>query len=146
VRLTSLSIQDSAIINARLALDQFTFAAQVRSTTNFAKNASASLCGIDAPMFEDKEATLDDLIARIDAVVAFLDSLNESMVKDDLDTRLVALPWMPGKGLTVRYFVEEYSLMNFYFHYTTAYAILRHYGLQIGKGDFITNVPLKDLA
>jgi hypothetical protein len=139
-------ISDETIMNARLALDQFNLASQVRSTTNFAKNSAAALCGVEAPVFEDNEKTLTDLQNRIDTVVTFLGTLTPDMVKDDLETRIIPLGWMPGKGLTAKYYVEEYAHMNFYFHYTTAYSILRHYGLQIGKGDYITNVEMRDLA
>ena len=68
------------------------------------------------------------------------------MMKDDLETRLVPLVWMPGKGLTAQYFLEVYAHDNFYFHYTTAYSILRHYGLSIGKGDYMTGTEFKDLV
>jgi hypothetical protein len=59
---------------------------------------------------------------------------------------MVALPWFPGKGLTKRYHLEEYAPQQFYFHYVTAYAILRNFGLSIGKGDFLGPVDLRDLA
>ncbi len=139
-------INDETIMNARLALDQFNLAAQVRSTTNFAKNTAAALCAVEAPVFEDNEKTLTDLQDRIDKVVAFLGTLTPEMVKDDLETRIIPLAWMPGKGLTAKYFVEEYALMNFYFHYTTAYSILRHYGLALGKMDYMSGVDLRDVA
>ncbi len=139
-------INDETIMNARLALDQFNLAAQVRSTTNFAKSTAAALCAVEAPVFEDNEKTLTDLQDRIDKVIAFLQTLTPEMVKDDLETRIIPLHWMPGKGLTAKYFVEEYALMNFYFHYTTAYSILRHYGLAIGKMDYMTGVDLRDVA
>lgn len=138
-------ISDEAIMNARLALDQFSFAQQVRSVTYFARSSAAELCGITAPVFEDTEKTLSELQGRIDKTVAFLTTLTPDMVKTDLETRMVPLSWMPGKGLTAKYFIEEYAHLNFYFHYTTAYSILRHYGLQIGKGDYITGVEFKDL-
>jgi hypothetical protein len=143
---TAQKINDETIMNARLALDQFNLASQVRSTTNFAKNTAAALCAVEAPVFEDNEKTLSDLQARIDKVIAFLGTLTPDMVKDDLETRIIPLAWMPGKGLTAKYFVEEYALMNFYFHYTTAYSILRHYGLAIGKMDYMTGVDLRDVA
>ncbi len=142
----SQKISDESIMNARLALDQFSFAGQVRSTTNYAKNTGAALCGVEAPVFEDNEKTLSDLQNRIDAVVTFLSSLTPEMVKDDLETRIIPLAWMKGMGLTAKYFVEEYAHMNFYFHYTTAYSILRHYGLTIGKGDYMTDLDLKNIA
>ena len=139
-------ISDETIMNARLALDQFSLQQQVRGATNFAKNTGANLLGVDAPMFPDDEKTLSDLQKRIDAVISFLSTIKESDIKDDLEIRMIKLPWMPGKGLTAKYYAEVYGLSNFYFHYTTAYSILRHYGLSIGKGDYMGDVDLKDLA
>jgi hypothetical protein len=139
-------LQDDAILQARLALDMFPFVSQVRFTTNYAKSAIATYVGETAPSFTDDEKTLVQLIERIDKTLAYIASVSLSSLKDDLDTRLVPLAWMPGKGIVARYYVEEYALSNFFFHYTTAYDILRHYGLQIGKGDYLGNVSLKDLA
>ncbi len=143
---TSQKISDDTIMNARLALDQFSLAQQVRSVTYFARSTGAELCGVLSPVFEDGEKTLAELQSRIDKTIAFLTTLTPEMVKTDLETRMVPLSWMPGKGLTAKYFIEEYAHANFYFHYTTAYSILRHYGLQIGKGDYITGVEFKDLV
>jgi hypothetical protein len=142
---TAQKINDETIMNARLALDQFNLAAQVRSTTNFAKSTAAALCAVEAPVFEDNEKTLSDLQDRIDKVIAFLGTLTPDMVKDDLETRIIPLAWMPGKGLVARYFLEVYAHSNFYFHYTTAYSILRHYGLAIGKADYMGQVEIQDL-
>jgi hypothetical protein len=141
-------ITDEAIMGARLALDMFPLASQVRIATNFARNSGATLCGLENPVYEDTEKTLTELQARIDKVISYLQGLTEDMVKTDLETRIVALPWMPGKGLVAKYYLESYAHSNFYFHYTTAYAILRHYGLAVGKGDYMGNLMgnMKDIA
>lgn len=142
----SQNIKDETIMTARLSLDQFTFAQQVRSATNFARQAAGALCNLDLPKYEDTEATLSDLQSRIDTTLLFLSTVTEDSVTDDLETRLIPLYWMPGKGLTAKYFVKKYSLSNFFFHYTTAYSILRHHGLAIGKADYMGSVELQDLA
>lgn len=139
-------ITDEAMLGARLALDQFPLASQVRIACNSARDAGSTLCGLPNLSYEDNEKTLADLQARIDKVLAHLATLSPAMVKDDLDTRLVPMYWMPGKGIPARFFVERYTHDNFYFHYVTAYSILRHYGLSIGKMDFMGGVELKDLA
>jgi hypothetical protein len=139
-------IADETMLNARLILDQFSLSGQVRSACNFARNSAAVMRGVDHPVYEDNEKTITDLQARIDKVLVYLGEVTPEMVKDDLSTRLVPLPWMPGKGLVAKYYLEVYALSNFYFHYTTAYSILRHYGLQIGKGDYLGDVDLKDIA
>jgi uncharacterized protein len=139
-------ISDETIMNARLSLDQFSLTGQVRSACNFARNSAAVIRGLESPSYEDNEKSLSDLQARIDKVISYLKEVTEDSIKNDLETRMVPLAWMPGKGLTAKYFLEVYALSNFYFHYTTAYAILRHYGLPIGKADYMGHVDLKDIA
>lgn len=137
--------KEEALCNAHLAIDQFVLARQVQMAADHAKKGGAVLCGVEAPKFEDNEKTIQELLERIDKTVAFLKTLTEDMVKDDLETQLVPLGWMPGKGLTAKFFVEEYALPNFYFHYTTAYAILRNFGLPLGKADYMS-LDFKNLA
>lgn len=137
-------IADDVIVNARLALDQFPFAKQVQLMTDYAKRAGAVLCGVENPSLPDTEKSLDELTERIDKTIAFLSGLSREHIADDLDTKVIPTPWLPGKGLRARYYVEVYSIPQFYFHYTTAYAILRHYGLAIGKGDYMGNLELVD--
>jgi uncharacterized protein len=139
-------ISDETMMNARLTLDQFSLAGQVRSVCNFARNSGAVIRGLENPVYEDNEKTLADLQSRIDTVLEYLSLITEDMIKDDLETRLVPLYWMPGKGLTAKYYLEVYALSNFYFHYVTAYSILRHYGLSLGKADYMGGVELRDLA
>jgi hypothetical protein len=140
-------VSDETMLGARLALDQFPFASQVRMACNFARNGGAALCGIESPVYEDSEKTISDLQERIDKVVLFLKtSCAEDMVKDDLETRLIPLSYVPGKGLTAKHYVEDFAHPNFYFHYTTAYSILRHCGVQVGKSDYVTGIELKDLV
>jgi hypothetical protein len=139
-------IADETMLNARLTLDQFPLAGQVRAACNFARNSAAVIRGLDQPVYEDNEKTLADLQARIDKVCAYLKEVTPESVKDDLDTRMVPLSWMPGKGLTAKYFMEVYALSNFYFHYVTAYSILRHYGLEVGKSDYMGGFEIQDLV
>jgi hypothetical protein len=137
--------KDEALCNAHLAINQFSFARQVQMTADYAKRGGAILCGIEAPNFEDNEKTIDELQIRIDKTIDFLKTLTPDMVKDDLETRLVPFTWVPGKGFTAKFFVEQYALPNFYFHYVTAYSILRNFGLAVGKGDYMS-IELVDLA
>jgi uncharacterized protein len=138
--------KDEAICNAHLGIDQFPLKKQVQMMCDFAKNSGGHFYGIDAPIFENNEQTLAELQARIDSTITFLRSLSEKGIALDLDKKLVALPWLPGKALTAKYYVEEYALPQFYFHYTTAYSILRNFGLTLGKGDFLGVIPLQTLA
>lgn len=141
----SSSFTEEALLNAHLAIDQFPFVRQVQMTADHAKRGGAVLCGIEAPKYEDNEKTIEELQARIDKTITFLSTLTPDMVKDDLETRMVPFTYVPGKGFTAKYFVEVYALTNFYFHYTTAYSILRNFGLSIGKQDYMS-LELQDLA
>ena len=138
-------IKDEALCAAHLGVDQFGLARQIQMTADNAKKGSATLCGVDAPVFEDNEKTLGELQARLDKTIDFLNTLTPEMVKDDLETRRVPFTWVPGKGFTAKFYVEQYTLSNFYFHYVTAYAILRNFGLSIGKQDYMS-LELVDLA
>ncbi len=141
-------ISDETIMNARLTLDQFPFAFQVRSVIVAAKNGAGTLCGVEYPSFEDTEKTIPELITRIDATVTFLKTLTPEMVKSasDLEAKVVPMAWMPGKGIDGKFYTEVYTISNFYFHYVTAYSILRHYGLPLGKGDYMGDFEFKDVV
>jgi hypothetical protein len=139
-------ISDDTIMNARLAIDQLPFSFQIRSAVTAAKNGAGVLCGVDYPVFEDTEKTIPELITRIDATVTFLKTLTPDMVKGDLEAKVIPMAWMPGKGIPGKFYTEVYTVSNFYFHYTTAYSILRHYGLEIGKGDYMGSFEFKDVV
>lgn len=139
-------ISDETLMNARLTLDQFPFAFQIRSVTTAAKNGAGTLCGVEYPIFEDSEKNIPELIERIDTTVTFLKTLTPEMVKNDLDTKIIPMAWMPGKGIDGKFYTEVYTISNFYFHYVTAYSILRHYGLPLGKGDYMGAIEFKDVV
>lgn len=141
----SKKISDEAMLNARLALDQFPFARQVRGTCMFATNSGAELCGIESLEFPEVEKNISDLQETIDKSISFLSKITPEMIKSDLETRMVPISWMPGKGFTAKHYIEVYAHFNFYFHYTTAYSILRHYGLDIGKADYMGEIDLLEL-
>lgn len=139
-------INEDVLVGARLTLDQFPLSRQVQMMCDFAKKSGALLSGVEIPMFPDTEKTIDELVGRIDKTLAFLATLPKDVVAPGLETKMIPMPWTPGKGLTAKYYIESYALPQFYFHYTTAYSILRHHGLAIGKGDYMGVVDLKDIA
>jgi hypothetical protein len=139
-------VTDEALCNTRLAIDMFPLARQVQFFSDFAKRSGALIAGVEAPVYEDNEKTIAELIARVQKTKAFLESLPKDTVADGLDTKMVPFVWVPGKGFTAKYYLETYATGNFYFHLVTAYAILRHHGLTIGKMDFLGAIDLKDLA
>jgi hypothetical protein len=137
------SFDPSVYFVARLAPDQYPFSRQVQSACDNAKFAAARLTGKDPPKHPDTEQTVDDLKARIRTCVAYLDTFQPADF-EATEGRLIALPFLEGKVLTAADYLRESSLPNFYFHLTTAYAILRHNGVDVGKRDFIGSLTVRD--
>lgn len=138
----SKKFEPDVLWNARLAPDQFNFIRQVQIACDNAKFAAARLTGKDAPAHEDNEKSTADLKARIDKVLAYLSTFSE---KDfaDAATRQVSQPRWEGKYLTGQEFACQYAVPNFYFHINTAYAILRHNGVPVGKRNYLGELPFK---
>jgi hypothetical protein len=130
-------IDAAALVDARLAPDMLPFARQIQIMSDHAKGVAARLSGRDNPKFEDTEATFDELKARIAKTIAFVESVPASAI-DGSEEREVTLT-IAGKPLTFKgqHYLVHFALPNFYFHATTAYDILRHKGVEIGKRDFI---------
>jgi uncharacterized protein len=131
-------IQPEVLLNARLAPDMLTFTRQVQLACDFAKNAAARLAGGDNPKHPDEEKSFDELKARIAKALAFVEGVDDAAFEAGL-ARDVTFP--RGQSATVTMRGEKYltlfAVPNFYFHATTAYAILRENGIQIGKQDFL---------
>jgi hypothetical protein len=140
---TVRSFDPNVLVVARLAPDQFSMARQVQSSCDTAKYAAARLTQKDAPSHPDTEQTIPELRARVQATVAYLDSYKA----DDFvgsEARAIVMPRREGKVIKGSDYVMEYALPNFFFHVTTAYAILRHNGVDVGKGDYLGPLSLKD--
>jgi hypothetical protein len=125
------------LIDARLAPDMFPFSRQVQVATDHAKGATARLSGRELPKFDDTESTFDELKARIAKTLAFVKSVPASEIdgSEEKDVNLT----VGGQPRTLkgqRYLVHN-ALPNFFFHVTTAYDILRHKGVEIGKRDYM---------
>jgi len=131
-------IDPSVLINARLAPDMLPFVSQIRMASDHAKGMTARLAGREVPKLEDNEATFDDLKARIAKTVAFVKSVSASEI-DGSEDRAVTMTFSSGRKreFTGQGYLVHFALPNFYFHVTTAYDILRHNGLDIGKRDFM---------
>lgn len=131
----------NTLLNARLAPDQYPLVRQVQAACDSAKFAAAYLGNQKAPSHPDTETTVEELHARIAAVVAFLKTVSE---KDFVgaEERRVSPPWMKGAWLRGDHYLAQLALPNFYFHVTTAYSILRHNGVDLGKMDFVGNLPI----
>jgi len=130
-------IDPAVLFNARLFPDMFPLAAQVRIAGDFAKGAVARLTGNEPPKYEDSETTFDDLKARIAKTIAYVEGFRPEQF-EGADTRTISLK-MRGEDKTFDglAYLANIVLPNFYFHVTTAYDILRHNGVELGKRDFV---------
>lgn len=128
---------EASLIAYRFYPDMFSFARQVQVATDHAKNCAALLAGIEAPQFEDNEKSLADLIARVEKTIAYLNSIKPEQI-DGTEAKPVTVKMRDRElkytGLEL---LQNRSMPNFYFHVTTAYNILRHNGVAIGKRDFM---------
>ncbi|OIR02804.1 hypothetical protein GALL_150120 [mine drainage metagenome] len=130
-------INPSVLINARLYPDMYPLSRQVQIATDTAKGGASRLAGKEVPKYEDNEATFLELVARLTKTIVLLESFKSEDI-DGSEDRTITLP-MHDKTLTFKGlpYLLEYVLPNVYFHVTTAYAILRHNGVEIGKKDFL---------
>ncbi len=124
------------LAHARLAPDQFALVQQVQSACDAAKYAAAYLSGQKAPSHPDTEKTNGELRARIQTCVGYLDTFKTTDFSG-AEERRVAPPWMEGSSVRGDHYLMRLAVPNFYFHVTTAYDILRHNGVDLGKRDFI---------
>ena len=135
---------DPAILVAwRLAPDMYAFARQIQIVTDQAKAGSARLAGVEPPRFEDTETTIEQLKARIAKTLTFLKTIDARQV-DASGDREITFPLGPDRTGRMKGadYLNHFVLPNFYFHLTTAYAILRQCGVELGKRDFIGDIPL----
>jgi hypothetical protein len=130
----------SVLLSSRLAPDQFPLGRQIQIACDTAKLSSARLIGESAPTHADDEQTLAQFQARIESVIAHLKSLKRDSFAGASE-RLITQPRWEGKTLTGWEYALQHALPNFYFHVTTAYAILRHNGVEVGKKDFLGPMP-----
>ena len=105
---------------------------------DFAKSVSARLAGVEVPAYDDNEQTFADLQARISKTLSFIESLTPAQFEGSETREIVLRPGTPKeKRLVGHTYLINYGLPQFFFHVTTTYAILRHNGLEVGKGDFM---------
>lgn len=132
------SIEPDALLQARLSPDMFPLIKQVQIAADFARGISARLAGVDVPVHEGKEKSFADLDALLAQTLAFLESVNAAQFEGSETREIVLRPGTPKeKKLSGQAYLANYGLPQFFFHVTTAYAILRHNGLAIGKRDYM---------
>ncbi len=133
-------IDPAVFLNARLYPDMFPFTRQVQLVSDFAKGCLARLAGHEPPKWEDNESTVAELKARIAKTIDYVQAFKPNQI-DGSEERAIELV---VRGDTVKIsglaYLANRILPNFYFHTTTAYAILRHNGVEVGKTDFVGRV------
>lgn len=139
----SRQIDPAVLLNARLFPDMFAFTRQVQIVCDLAKNGGARLAGTEAPKYEDNEQTLADLRVRLGKTLAFVRTLDAAAI-DAAGEREITFPL--GRQNTARMrgadYLNHFVLPNFYFHLSTAYGILRHSGVEVGKRDYLGAIPM----
>jgi hypothetical protein len=124
------------LLHARLAPDMLPLSFQIQSACDQTKFVAARASGKDVPSNPDTEKTVAELKTRIHTAIAFLDTFKATDF-DGTDARKISLPRWEGKSMTATDYVIEHAMPNFFFHFTTAYAILRHNGIEVGKRDYL---------
>ncbi len=132
------------ILTARLAVDQFNLIKQIQIISDNAKNAASRFVGQEAPKFEDNEQNIQELKERITKTSDYLKNFKEADFSNSSNQK-ITLPFMPGKYIDGEDYLIEFAIPNFYFHFTTAYSILRNCGVNVGKFDYIGSVNFKAL-
>ena len=130
------------LLNARLAPDQFNLIRQVQIACDTAKLGAARLAGKEAPVHADNEKTLPELKARIEDVIKYLGTFKAEDFQGASE-RKISQPRWEGKYLSGMEFATQHAIPNIYFHITTAYSILRNNGVNIGKKDYLGEMPFK---
>jgi uncharacterized protein len=137
-------IDPSVLLQSRLSPNMFPLSRQVQTAADLAKNGVARLAGVDFPKYEDNETTIDQLKERLAKTAAYVKSLDPTQIDGSADREIV-FPLGPTlKGhMSGADYLNHFLLPNFYFHLTAAYSILRHNGIEIGKRDYLGNIPIK---
>jgi len=130
---------ESSLLNYRFYPDMFHFTMQVQMAIFHSTGCMANLAGVDAPRFDGQPESLGDLIDRVNKTIEFIESISPEQVDDKEDQDITIR--MRDREMTMKGYelVQDRALPNFYFHCTTAYDIMRHNGVEIGKRDFMGN-------
>ncbi len=133
----SRKIDPAALINYRLFPDMLPFAKQIQIASDNAKAGAARLAGAEPPKYEDNEATFPELIERLRKTVAFLETIKPEQIDGSEDKTISWKTQSGNRSMQGLPYLLNQVTPNVYFHVTTAYAILRHCGIEIGKQDFL---------
>ena len=130
-------LSDASLTAFRLFPDMLPMTTQVQVACDTAKGVVARLAGVDIPAFEDNEQTIAELKARVAKTIAFIETITPAQIDGTEDKDIVTKRGEKEAHYKGMQFLLGHAIPNFYFHITTAYAILRHNGVEIGKRDFL---------
>jgi hypothetical protein len=139
---TEKKCEVEVLLNDRLAPNMFTLTRQIQIACDTAKLCASRLSGKDAPMNDDTEKTLSELKNRIKLTMNYLEGFSAKDF-EGAETKHISQPRWEGKYLTGKEFVIQHAIPNLYFHISTAYAILRNNGVEVGKKDYLGEMPYK---
>lgn len=135
---TARKFDSANYLGLRLAPDMLSFTRQIQIASDGAKGCMARLAGQEVPSWEDNEASFDDLRARVRRTIDYVASIPAAALEGS-EARQISIPRRTGEPLQFdgESFLKHYAMPNFYFHVTTAYALLRHAGVDLGKADYL---------
>lgn len=135
---TARKFDSANYLGLRLAPDMLAFTRQIQIASDAAKGCMARLAGQEMPSWEDNEASVADLRARIQKTIDYVRGFEPAQI-DGSEGREITIPRRSGEPLKFsgEVFLKHYALPNFFFHVTTAYALLRHAGVDLGKADYL---------
>lgn len=128
------------LLHASLRPDMYNFIRQIQIAADFAKGVCARLAGLDVPAYEDNESSFAELHARIKKTIAFITDIDPAKIDGSEQREIITRPGTPKeRKFKGEDYLLHYGLPQFFFHITTAYGILRHKGVDIGKKDYMGN-------
>lgn len=130
-------VDPSVLLNSRLFVDMFALTRQVQIATDTARSGAARLAGVEFPAYEDNESSFEQLALRIRNTIGFLESLQPAQIDGSEDKTITWQTRSSTKSMQGLAYLMNHLLPNVHFHVTTAYNILRHNGVEVGKKDFL---------
>lgn len=141
----SRGFEPDVLLSSRLSPDMFPLIRQIQSACDGAKFVGARLAGVEAPKHADTETTFAEARARVASTLAFLEGLDRASF-EGAEAKELFLPMLRGGSMNAANYAREFGMPNFFFHVTTAYGLLRHNGVKLGKMSYLGALTVKPAA
>jgi hypothetical protein len=138
---TARKIEEAVLLSSRLAPDMFPLSRQIHIACDFAKGASARLARVEVPTWADDEATFAQFKARVSRTIEYVQGFKPAQIDGSEDREITLKVGGNTRTFRGKPYLLQFVMPNFFFHTTAAYAILRHNGVELGKRDFMGQVP-----